>query len=122
MPFVVTRPPQKNVAGRLQHPLPGYDSFAVVGISALACVRVKNGRERFLELQEQWVVLASHEQNDRAAGPDAADSYDLSGDIDDLIAIENDAPLFRQRQPMTVKHFSHSFSELNHLARVVDKR
>src|ERR1700730_2944321 len=97
------RPPQKNVAGRLQHPLPGDDSFAVVGISAFACVRIENGRERFLELQEEWVVLPRNEKNERAAGPDAPDPHHLSGDIDNLITVENYAPLFRQRQPITVK-------------------
>jgi hypothetical protein len=63
------------------------------------------------ELDQPVFRLLSEKQTSREAGSGAADSYDLSGDINNAITIESHASLFRQRQPITLgglRHFSQS--------------
>src|SRR5258708_40023543 len=69
---VVARPPKEEVAGRLEQPLPADHALAVIVESALAEMRLQNGRLRLLVLEDESVVLVRHEEQDGAAHADAA--------------------------------------------------
>ena len=64
-------------------------------------VILEHRRGRFLDLQEQRVLLvAALEQDDERPGADAADAHDLAGHVDDLEALEQMAPVVLQRGPV----------------------
>jgi hypothetical protein len=54
----------------------------------------EHGRVSFLDLQEQWVVVAvTHQQDHERLGPDRADADDLAGDVDVVVMVEHETPL-----------------------------
>ena len=62
---------------------------------------LEHRRGRFLDLQEQRVLLvAALEQDDEGARADAADTHDLAGGVDDLEALEQVAAVILQRRPV----------------------
>ena len=85
-------PAEEDVARRLEQPLALHDALSVVGVPALARVRLEHRRLRLLDLEEQrvGVVLAQHE-HDPAPGTDAPDPDDLAGEVDEAIALQEAA-------------------------------
>ena len=94
-------PAQEDVARRLEQPLAFHDPLSVVGVPALARVRLEHRRFRLLDLEEQrvGVVLAQH-QRDPAPGADAADPDDLPGEVDQPIALQEMSPIRLQAVPV----------------------
>jgi len=64
--------------------------------STPACVRLEDRRARLLDLQEQRIALAGHEEQDPAGGPDAANTDGLQGRIRQLVPLQQG--LIRARQ------------------------
>jgi hypothetical protein len=75
------RPAEEHVARRLHQALPGNDALAVIGMQALARIGFEHRRPRFLDLQEEGVIVGGHEQPDGAPGADAADADDLGRQV-----------------------------------------
>ena len=75
------RPPQEHIPCRLHgtlahnHTLPGM--FPRAG----SAIRLQHGLARLLELQEQRITLARHQQHDPAGSTHAAHTHHLEGDI-----------------------------------------
>ena len=76
-----------SLAGCMQ-PVAVHDALAVVGKHARARVRLQHRGARLLDLEEQRVALAGHEQQHPAGGPDAADAHHLDGGVPELVAVE----------------------------------
>src|SRR3954447_10037582 len=75
-------PPEEDVARRLHQPLTDDDPLPVVGVHARATEPLQDGRLCLLDLEEERVtVVAAEEQQDVAAGSDAADADDLPGRV-----------------------------------------
>src|SRR4051794_25454833 len=86
------RPPEHDVARRLDQPLSFDDSLPVVGEPAAAGMWLQHGVLGLLHLQEERVgVVAAEEQRDPAPRADAADAHDLAGEVDQPIALEQTA-------------------------------
>src|SRR5215469_4841262 len=119
--LVVTRPAKKHIAGRLQHPLPYNHSFALILVFALSCVRFQDRPARLFELKQQWVMRSCHQQGGGAARSDRADSHDLSRDIDNRIAVQDNAAFVRQRVAITLKHQGNTFADAGEAGHVIDK-
>ena len=85
----------------------------MLGVLALAEERLEHRRLRFLELEEQRiaVIAADHEQ-DPGAGTDAADADDLPGGMHVPVALEQMAPVARQRAPVRANHAPHDVLEV----------
>src|SRR5262249_5538270 len=98
-------PPEENVRCWLHQALSHHDALSVVGVRASSGVRFDYRLHGFLELQKQRIVGLRHHQGDPASPADAADADHFDGDVDETVAIKQDAPLGRQRFPVTVKKF-----------------
>ncbi len=106
-------PPEHDVGRGLHHPLPLDDALPVLLELALAEKRLEHGRLCLLELEEERIgsVPADHEQDPRA-GTDAADTDDLAGGMHVSIALEQLAPVARQRQSIGADHAPDDILEL----------
>ena len=122
--FGPTGPAEEHVARRLHHPVAVHHALPVVGKGALARVRFQDGRARFLDLKEQRVPFASHEEQDEAVGPDAADSHHLDGGVPQLVPIQQRLVRGRQRRPVHVQRVPHRLMDLpgRHVLRMEDGR
>ena len=95
------QPAEEDVARRLHQPLALDDALAVVRVLALAEVRLEHRRLRLLDLEEERVVVVpAEQQDDPAAGADAADADDLAGDVDQPELLEQVAAVALQRAPV----------------------
>lgn len=74
--------------------LPGNDSLAVIRVQARARVGFEDRRPRFLDLQEEGIIVRSHEQPDRAPRADTADTDHLDRQIAEMEAVEQHAHVF----------------------------
>ena len=91
------RPAQEDVAGGLHHALPLDHPFTRLGVAALGQVVLEHRGGRFLDLQEQRILLvAALEQDDERSGADAADPDHLAGHVDDLEALQKRPPVILQ--------------------------
>src|SRR5205085_621529 len=85
----VLRRTEEDIAGRLHHPLPLDDAAALVAaVAELAAEPLQRRMHRLLDLQEQRLAVAGHEQRDAAEGSDRADADRLEGQILHHIATE----------------------------------
>ena len=72
----------------MNHPL------ALLLVFAGARIRGEHGRFRFLDLQEQRVVVAvAHQQDHERLGPDRADADDLAREVHVVVMVEHETPL-----------------------------
>ena len=98
-------PAQEDVRGRLHRPLADDDTLALVG--ALSVLEV-GGEDRGLGLlrleDERVAFVATLEDDDEATGSDAADSDDLEGRVGEPVALEEVAPVLRQRRAVIGEH------------------
>ena len=60
----------------------------MVLVHGLAGVRLEHGLSRFLDLQENWIVVGRHEQPERAIGADAAHADDLDREVEQPKPVE----------------------------------
>jgi hypothetical protein len=82
-------PPEHDVGRRLHHPLPFHYAPSMLAVLALPEERFEDGSLRFLELEEERVVLvAAQHQQDPGAGAHAADTDDLSSGMHVPVALE----------------------------------
>jgi hypothetical protein len=73
----------------------------VLPVSALADISLQNRCRRLLDLQEQWVLrVATLEQDDERASPNAPHADYLAGRIDNLETLKQVAPIVLQRRPV----------------------
>ena len=88
--------------------------------------RLEHRRLRLLELEEQRVVVvAADQEQDPGAGADAADADDLPGGVHVPVALEQVAPVARQRAPVGADHAPHDVLEVVSLGTrqdVLDRR
>jgi hypothetical protein len=90
----------------LHHPLPLHHPLAVLPVPAFAQVGLENRCCGLLDLQEQRVLrVASLEQDDECPGADAADADDLAGQVHDLEALQQVAPVVLQGGPVGAELF-----------------
>ena len=87
-PSSALAPPEEHVAGGLHEPVAVHDALAVVRKDARAGVRLQHRGARLLDLEEERIALAGHEEEHPAAGPDAADPHHLDGGVPELVAVE----------------------------------
>ena len=66
VPLRTLAPPEEHVTGGLHAPVAIHDALATVRKHALASIWFEHGRPRLLDLQEQGVALARHEEKDPA--------------------------------------------------------
>ncbi len=97
------RPAQEDVRRRLHHALPDNDALALVDIDAAAGERGQDRLLRLLDLQDQGVVVGRRQQRDSAERADGADADDLERDIDQLVAVDENVPIFLQRRLVSVE-------------------
>ena len=80
---------------------------------ALAEERLQHRRLRLLELQEERVVaVATEQEHDEGAGADAADTDDLASGVHVAVALEQLAPVARQRPAVGANHASEEVLEI----------
>src|SRR5271169_2885881 len=68
----------------------------MVRISALSRISLQDRGARLLDLQNERISTAGHQQNDPAGGADASDADDLGCGVLDFIAVEQHAIVRRQ--------------------------
>ena len=68
------------------------------------------------------VIHAGQKQCDVAARADAAHAHDFSGDIHDVIAVQDDAAFFGQRQTVAMKQRAHVLVNFCEVARMINER
>ena len=95
------RPAEEHVAGRLHQALALDDSLPMVTLGRPAEIPLEDRGLGFLDLQEERVLLVDAlEIRDQAQRPDAADTDDLAGDVDEAVPIDQLAPVGRQGAPV----------------------
>src|SRR5262249_47644520 len=100
-PLVGVNPAEEDVARGLHQPLTLDDALAVVGVLALADERLEHRGLCLLGLEEQGVVSVTAEQeHDPGPRADAADAYDLTGEVDDPVALDQLAPVPGEGAPV----------------------
>ena len=77
----------------------------MVGVPALAGMGFEHGRGRFLDLQEDRIVVGGHEQGNGALRSDAPDPHDLHGEVAEVIAVEQGAKMLGQQFPVERDRF-----------------
>ncbi len=92
-----TCPSQEYVTRRLHETLTGHDPLAVVFVQALSRIWLQYRGACLLNLQEQWVIIPSHEKADGANGADAADPDDFERQVAKAITVEQHPNMFGQR-------------------------
>ena len=94
-------PAEHDVARRLRQALALDDPLAAVRELAAAEERLQHRRLGLLELEEQRIlVVAAEHEADPGARADAADADDLAGRVDVAEALEQLAPVARERAPV----------------------
>ncbi len=94
-------PAEHDVARRLRQALALDDPLAAVRELAAAEERLQHRRLGLLELEEQRVlVVAAEHEADPGPRADAADPDDLAGRVDVPEALEQLAPVTRERAPV----------------------
>ena len=68
----------------------------MVGVIRLPREGRENRLLRFLDLQQQWRIVIGHEQANGAERADAADADNFKGDIAQMIALQQYAPILLQ--------------------------
>ena len=90
-----------------------HDAFTGLVVAALRQVILEHRCRRFLDLEEQRVLLvASLEQDDVGAGADAADADDLACDVDEPKPLEQVAAIVLQRLAVGAELFVEPFLDL----------
>ncbi len=91
-------PAEEDVARGLGEALAADDPAPVVAVRAGVQVRLEDGGAGLLDLEDQRVaVVAAFEQQDEAAGADAADAHDLACGVEVAVAVEEDPALLGER-------------------------
>ena len=70
-------PAEEDIAGRLHEPVAVHDTLSVVWEDALSRIGLQDRSARLLELENERISSAGHQQNHRAGGADAPDADDL---------------------------------------------
>jgi len=104
-PVLSGRPAQKNVGGGLHQTLPRNDAVAVVLMRTATRVRFEDRRPRFLDLQEQRVIVRRHEQTHGALGANAANPDDLDRQVVETEAVEQHPDVLGQRLAIRRQRF-----------------
>ncbi len=68
----------------------------MVGVQALARIRFKHRRPRFLDLQEERIIIRGHKQPDYALRADAAHPNHLDRKIEKMEPVEQHADVLGQ--------------------------
>ena len=79
---------------------------------ALAHVRLQDGEARLLDLEEEGVALAGHEEHHPAGSSDAADAHHLDGRVPELVAVEQGLVGGRERGAVPGEHVPHGLLDL----------
>ena len=82
------RPAKENIAGGLHQPLTRDDPLPVILVLTFARIGLEHGGTRFLELQQQGVILRREKQAHKTVGADAADAHRFDGDVFEAIAVK----------------------------------
>ena len=80
-----------------------HDALAVVGVQALARIGFQDRGACLLDLEEQGIVLARHQEQDATAGADAADADHLDRDVHELEPVQEQTPVFLHGFPVAGK-------------------
>ena len=80
-----------------------HDALAVVGVQALARIGFEDRGACLLELEEQGIVLARHQEHDATEGPDAADADHLDRHVHELETVQKQTPVFLHGFPIAGK-------------------
>src|SRR5579871_1880675 len=75
----------------------------MVLMQRIAGIRLEYGPPRFLDLQENRIVIGGHEQPERAIGADAAHADDLDREVEQLKSVEQYANMLGQRRPISLE-------------------
>src|SRR4029453_2019609 len=118
------RPAEEDVARRLHQSVAVYNPLAMIAVDALAGVRLQDRGPRLLDLEEQGVLFARHQQRHGAEGADAANPDHLDGDVLELIAVDEHPPVFLHAVPIAGKGRVGAREQIFHtlFARVIDER
>src|SRR5262249_2069898 len=87
-------PAEEEIAGRLYQALADHNSLAVIPMMALAKIGFQNGCIRFLDLQEDRIVIGSHEQGYRTLSSHTSHADDLQGQVTEPIAVKQSSYVF----------------------------
>src|SRR6202040_1558594 len=103
------QPAEQDVARGLHEPLSLDHPAAVVGKLARTQEALKHRGSRFLELQEQRILLvaATLEQQDPAARADRADANDLVRDVHEAVALEEPAAVVLEAGTVSAEQTRH---------------
>ena len=94
----------------------------MIDIAAFAGVGLEDGRKSFFELQQHGVVLAGHQQSYGTTRAHASDSHYFSRDVNDVVAIQNNAALGGKSFAVGVEHLDYVFLRDVAFARVINQR
>src|SRR5262245_5611142 len=104
-------PAEEDVARGLDQPLALDDPLSVVGVCALAEVRLQDRACGLFRLHEERVVaIAAEHQHDPGSGPDATDTDDLAGSVDVTEAVHQSAAVPGKRATVVVDHALDGFT------------
>src|SRR5215471_12853676 len=90
-------PSEENIRRRLHQTLSHNDALPVMFIRALPSIGFEDRVHRFFELEKQWIVSLRHHQGNPASPANAANADHFNSRIRQLIPIEQDAMVVRQR-------------------------
>ncbi len=105
-------PAEEHVAGGLHQPVAVHNALAVVGENARARVRLQHRGAGLLHLEEERIVLAGHEEEDEAGGPDAADPNHFDGGVPKFVAVEQGLEGMREGGAISVERVQHDLMDL----------
>ena len=97
------RPAQEDVARRLHESVPVHDPLPMIGVDALAGIRLQHRGARLFDLEEQGILFAGHQEHHGAEGTDAADTDHLDRDVLELKAVDEHTSVFLHRFPVAGK-------------------
>src|SRR5262245_45874208 len=103
LPTRLHAPAEEYVAGGLENPLAHHNALPHVFVPAPAHELLQRGAPGLLDLQDERVVVAGHEQDDAAARPHTAHADHLHGDVHDSEALQEQAPVIGQRSLVSLK-------------------
>jgi hypothetical protein len=87
------------------------DTLPLIVIVALSCIGFEDRPALFLELEDQGMIFLVDKQSDEAAGADAANTHDLQGEVLQVVAIQQDTALIRQRLAIVDECLTNPFLE-----------
>ena len=123
---LVVGPAQEHVAGGLHEPLTLDGAPGVVVVGGAPEVRLEHRLLRFLDLQDERVVVpASFQERDPAASPDAADPHHLASSILQGEPVEEVGDFVGEARPIPVEQRLHLVelivaADMTHQRRLVD--